>query len=424
MVLWANIHASFILEKPVSLLVAHIGRLEYDIYEEIGVPNSKVSIISMNSLAPENSTNVVFGVLPESKYASISTPALSVLRSSFIELVLKQLNLTLTPSIFGQPVSFELLRFPGGINVIPVQSASIWERTQILFNFTLNNSVEEVLKNLDELKDQLKFGLNLKSNENVYVEMTNENGSTVAPPVVVQASVLSDIGSGSLLPYRLKQLAQVITAPDTKNLGLNHSVFGKVKGVQLSSYLNHSISSLAPSQSPSPTPALSPSLSPSPSPSPSPPPTSFNPTLSPAPSPLSNQPSESPIAYAPSRGNYPKPPSQFTNSPSPSVVADPPKPCRSLHPSLPPYAFPPHHSANAPTPQRHKLLSPPSQSAPKHSQLAPANYGPNPLHGKRSGGAPTPSMLVSSAISSRQSYHSYWGIWLTGYLGLLLFYQL
>lgn len=38
----ATVQVCFRLQKPVSLLVPHIGRLEYDIYEEIGVPGTKV----------------------------------------------------------------------------------------------------------------------------------------------------------------------------------------------------------------------------------------------------------------------------------------------------------------------------------------------------------------------------------------------
>lgn len=119
----------------------------------------------MHSLASKYSTRVVFGVLPYPKDASISLPALSVLRSSLIGMMLKQLNLSLTPSIFGYPSSIELLGFPGGITVVPVQSGSIWTSTDPLFNFVLNNSIGQILGNLTELKNQLEFGLNLRSYE-------------------------------------------------------------------------------------------------------------------------------------------------------------------------------------------------------------------------------------------------------------------
>ncbi|EMS66101.1 hypothetical protein TRIUR3_05821 [Triticum urartu] len=221
----AEIQVGFTLEKPVSFLAAHMDRIGSDIFEEIGVPNSKVSIVSMHSLASKYSTRVVFGVLPYPKDASISLPALSVLRSSLIGMMLKQLNLSLTPSIFGYPSSIELLGFPGGITVVPAQSGSIWASTDPLFNFVLNNSIGQILGNLTELKNQLEFGLNLRSYERIYLQFRNEIGSSVEAPATIEASVLD--GTSILLPYRLKQLAELIKEPDARNLGLNHSVFGK-----------------------------------------------------------------------------------------------------------------------------------------------------------------------------------------------------
>ena len=38
----AQIKVGFTLEKPVSFLTAHMDRIGSDIFEEIGVPNSKV----------------------------------------------------------------------------------------------------------------------------------------------------------------------------------------------------------------------------------------------------------------------------------------------------------------------------------------------------------------------------------------------
>ncbi|KAK8936769.1 hypothetical protein KSP39_PZI011763 [Platanthera zijinensis] len=56
---------------------------------------------------------------------------------------------------------------------------------------------------------------------------------------------------------RLKQLAQNIQNSSAGNLGLNHTVFGRVKQIVLSSFLQHSLSSgvgssLAPSPAPQP----------------------------------------------------------------------------------------------------------------------------------------------------------------------------
>ena len=116
------------------------------------------------SITP-NCTDVVFGVLSDPMNSSINPVSLSVLKSSLIELFLKQINLTLTSSIFGNASIFEILKFPGGLTVIPVQSAYIWQMPEILFNFTLNNSISEVLENFDDFKDELKFGLRLNSDE-------------------------------------------------------------------------------------------------------------------------------------------------------------------------------------------------------------------------------------------------------------------
>ena len=119
----------------------------------------------MHPLSTSNLTHVVFGVLPDPSNAPIALLPLSILRSSLIELVLQQLNLTLTQSIFGQPSSFEVLKFPGGLTMIPGQPPPIWQRPQMLFNFTLNNSISQIHENADRLKVQLKDGLQLRSYE-------------------------------------------------------------------------------------------------------------------------------------------------------------------------------------------------------------------------------------------------------------------
>lgn len=116
------------------------------------------------SVAP-NWTDVVFGILPVPLNIPINPVSLSVLRSSLIDLFLHQFNLTLTTSVFGNASMFEILKFPVGLTVIPLQSASIWQIPEILFNFTLNNSISEVLDNFDDFKEELKFGLHLNSDE-------------------------------------------------------------------------------------------------------------------------------------------------------------------------------------------------------------------------------------------------------------------
>ncbi|KAI3810360.1 hypothetical protein L1987_19972 [Smallanthus sonchifolius] len=221
----ATVQAYFRLQKPVSYLLPQISRLEYDIYSEIGVPDTQVAILSMHKASASNWTHVVFGVLPNPMNSSINPMSLSVLRPSFLDLFNQRSNLTLTPSIFGQPSSFDILKFPGGITVIPKQqSASIWMLRQARFNFTLPNSVREIEENFGELKEQLKSGLHLKSYESVHMQVTNKAGSTRDPPVTVQASIMSDLGN--LVPPRLKQLAQTITGSHSAtNLGLDHSFY-------------------------------------------------------------------------------------------------------------------------------------------------------------------------------------------------------
>ncbi|XP_037441749.1 inverted formin-2-like [Triticum dicoccoides] len=422
-VLAAEIQVGFTLEKPVSFLAAHMDRIGSDIFEEIGVPNSKVSIVSMHSLASKYSTRVVFGVLPYPKDASISLPALSVLRSSLIGMMLKQLNLSLTPSIFGYPSSIELLGFPGGITVVPVQSGSIWTSTDPLFNFVLNNSIGQILGNLTELKNQLEFGLNLRSYERIYLQFRNEIGSSVEAPATIEASVLD--GTSILLPYRLKQLAELIKEPDARNLGLNHSVFGKVKGVQLSSYLQHSISDLSPSPAPSPSPYPSPSPSPStsvpPSLSPSgsvpyltPPTSSPSPRASP---PLPNHPpcfpcsdcnpfppAGRPMLKPPCFGSGPKLP-PFVHSPQPSAVPSPPVHKPYLPPAFPPIPgrVDPPHPLPSPNHVPNAVPGPTYQMMPIPSPPVPHFLHPIPPRKKRSGTttksppiAPSPYSLLHS----------------------------
>ncbi|KAL8061113.1 hypothetical protein ABFX02_02G067400 [Erythranthe guttata] len=254
----ATVQSYFKLQKPVHELVPYIARLEYDVNEEIGVPSLKVAVLSMHKANTSNCTDVVFGFLPDPINSTMNSVALSLLKSSLIDLFLQQYNLTLTSPIFGEPSSFEILKFPGGITIIPEGAALI---SQALVNFTLNSSIYDIKENLPELKEQLKSGLRLMSNEVVYVKVTNKHGSTKDPPVIVEALVASD--SGTILPDRLNQLAQIITgSPPTDNLGLDHSVFGKVKEISLSSFLNHSLHTPTPTPTPSPSPDMAPSNSP------------------------------------------------------------------------------------------------------------------------------------------------------------------
>ncbi|KAF5731960.1 synaptojanin-1 [Tripterygium wilfordii] len=251
----ARVQACFRLRKPVSQLVPYIGRLEYDIYGEISTPDMKVVILSMHQSDTSNWTDVVFGVLSDPINVPINSVFLSVLRSSLIELFLQQSNLTLTTSIFGEPFMFEILKFPGGITIIPPQSNFNWLSAITLFNFTLNNPMSEIDENLNKLKEQLNLELHLRPYEILFVELTNEVGSTISSPVTVQAFVVSD--NGIILPQRLKQLAQTITDSPADNLGLDNSVFGNVNSVILSSVLKGITQVPTPAPSPAPTPELS-----------------------------------------------------------------------------------------------------------------------------------------------------------------------
>lgn len=76
----------------------------------------------------------------------------------------------------------------------------------------------------------------------------------MAPPTTVLSSVLLAVGNTPSKP-RLKQLAQTIKGSHSRNLGLNHTVFGRVKQVRLSSILQHSLGGDSRGLSPSPAPS-------------------------------------------------------------------------------------------------------------------------------------------------------------------------
>ncbi|KAF9664508.1 hypothetical protein SADUNF_Sadunf16G0026000 [Salix dunnii] len=247
-----DIVASFVVKKPVFLLEDNILKLQNDIFDEMRVPNTKVVILSLEPLAGSNRTKVVFGVDPLEIDSKISSTDQSLIRGSFVSLVVNESSLELTKSLFGDASSFEVLKFPGGITIIPPQRAFLLQKVKIPFNFTLNFSILQIRENFAELKSQLKEGLHLTPIENLYIDLWNSQGSTVAPPTTVRSLVLLVIGNTP----RLKQLAQTIRG-NSKNLGLNNTIFGRVKQVRLSSILQHSLhggEGSAPSPSPSPTP--------------------------------------------------------------------------------------------------------------------------------------------------------------------------
>ncbi|CAN6720191.1 unnamed protein product [Malus baccata var. baccata] len=378
----ATVQAYFRLEKPVMDLVPRIRRLEYDINGEIGVPGTKVAILSMHQFDASDLTDVVFGALSDPINVPIDPVYLSVLRSSLVDLFLKQYNLTLTASIFGQPSMFEILKYPGGITVIPVQSASIWQKPQILFNFTLNNSISDIVENFVELNKQLKFGLHLRPSEDVFLRIINIIGSTKAPPVVVQASLVSDVGV--IVPERLKQLVQTITGSRAKNLGLNNTVFGKVKSISLSSYPKGAPVATSPTPSPAPSPEPTPSPAPFPEPTPSPAPSPessispypASPVHSPEPSPHSHY---LPPALSPDIHHLPPAPLPDIHllppAPSPDIRHLPLAPSPGIHLLAPAPSPEIHHLPPAPSPEIHHLPPAPSK--------VPAHPRPCPYHGSR-----------------------------------------
>ncbi|KAK6944498.1 hypothetical protein RJ641_025600 [Dillenia turbinata] len=245
-----DIVASFKVEKSVDVLKDNVLRLEDDIFGEIDIATTKVVILSLEPSDWSNTTKVVFAVDSDSRNARISLPAESLIRANFEYLVIHQ-SLRLTESLFGIPYSFEVLKFRGGITVIPPQSAFLLQNEQISFNFTLNFPIDQIQDSFQELTSQLRSGLRLASYENLYIRLTNYQGSTVTRPTTVQSSVLLAVGT-TPSTTRQKQLAHTITNSHAKNLGLNNTEFGRVKQVHLSSILP--LGGDAPSLSPSPTP--------------------------------------------------------------------------------------------------------------------------------------------------------------------------
>ncbi|CAM8899152.1 unnamed protein product [Rhodiola kirilowii] len=421
----AGIQGGFMLDMPPSLLISHIQRLEYDIIGEIGVPNSKVAILSMHEHGASNNTDVTFGVLPDPSNLQIDPVSLSLLKSSLIELFLQQSNLTFSTASVGQPSHFEILKFPGKLTVIPSQSATTWQIQQTLFNFTLNNSISEVEENFVEFRDQLKNGLRLASYENVYVQITNEQGSTVDKPVTVQVAIMSDLGS--ILPKRLRQLAQTIrySAP-SKNLGLNNTVFGKVKGVSLSSHMMGDLQPNPPTAAPAPAPGKDDFAAPSPSPKPAPP--SYSPSPSPvihAVPPCVNCDASSPKPD----GGHPDylPPA---NSPTPSL-GSPPHPCPIFGPKIQPSPAPtPQPDTNIPLVSPPRIAPYPVRASPPpllstSSPLPSISLGSNPSQDDQSGNPSLhgPSLQVQGTTSSNGRFiHKELNLYIILILSILIWY--
>ncbi|XP_062208036.1 uncharacterized protein LOC133909568 [Phragmites australis] len=249
-----DIMASFRLQKTVPELSGNKSKLELDIYEEIGFPNSTVVVKMLHPLDGSNWTNVIFSIVPFPENLTIPSTWLSILRSYFMSLVVRQSTLHLTEALFGNSSSFEVVKFPGGITIIPPQTAFLLQKPHATFNFTLNYPINKIQDRTNELKDQMKAGLLLNPYENLYIKLTNSQGSTILPPTIVDTSIVLKVGNHQPSVPRMKQLARTITNSSSRNLGLNHTVFGRVKQISLSSYLRHSLHSGGGSDAPSPAP--------------------------------------------------------------------------------------------------------------------------------------------------------------------------
>jgi hypothetical protein len=107
-------------------------------------------------------TYVEFGILPDTMNTSISAKSMQVLRQNLVRLTLQQLNLSLTPSVFGDPFCVEVLGFPGGITmeVEHPQQNSTADPAQPIFNATLGMSIRQLRGLIEELKKS--FGQTLE----------------------------------------------------------------------------------------------------------------------------------------------------------------------------------------------------------------------------------------------------------------------
>lgn len=124
-----------------------------------------MAILSLQSLSGPNVTKIVFAVDSDAKYSKIPPTSQSLIKETFETLVINEPPLRLNESLFGNTSLFEVLKFPGGITIIPPQSAFLLQTAQIYFNFTLNYSIYQIQVNFDDLSSQLRSGLRLSPYE-------------------------------------------------------------------------------------------------------------------------------------------------------------------------------------------------------------------------------------------------------------------
>lgn len=212
----------------------------------------------------------------------------------------------------------------------------------------------------------------------MYIQVTNNRGSTRDPPVTIKASVVS--GLRTLPTERLKELAQIITDP-SENLGLNYSVFGEVKKqISLSSFLNHSLHAQNPIHSPSPRQIYG--TGPSPTSSPPSLPNFFH-SIPPCSNCYASAPPDAGELFPPSSRYLPgsnSPKSSETHGSPHSGLTDPPVPSTSYSNQVSP------------------SISPPTGSAPQISPSDP--YGPwRPVKRNMKNVVSPPYVLSSSSPS-------------------------
>ena len=125
----------------------------------------QVVINFLQPLGASNWTYVIFSIIPYPIFSTMSPTWLSILRASFMSLVVEQSKLHLTESLFGSSSNFEVLKFPGGITIIPPQAAFLLQKPYASFNFTLNFPIYKVKEKTNELKHQMMSGIRLNPYE-------------------------------------------------------------------------------------------------------------------------------------------------------------------------------------------------------------------------------------------------------------------
>lgn len=256
----------------------------------------------------------------------------------------------------------------------------------------------------------------------MYISLTNLRGSTIDPPTIVRSQVLLAVGINPSRS-RMKQLAQTITGPHAKNLGLNNTVFGRVKQVSLSSnwtrllggpdagspspspaplphHSHHRDTNLAPAFSPSSKTGKSGHVSGEKSPSPTP-------TPAPVPSPhLHKIPQVKPPACPFGPKGTPPSKTRKQNHMAPPVYAPNAAPASSLKPHR-----------EAPTPSPHEVPTPSPSPLPNV-----VNARVHPPSGSNSDAEPPDKLRLVSHIPSSGEYSNLIRK-VTGSIKLMLIFQ-